>query len=194
MELISRTATTEQELSTELQNDYIILFRDDTIKKMSKERGEAIMEMSASSAKFFKLDGSMYNFSDIAKLMPIREYWNQYPDERPVSYPKIDIPDDFKNSLFNSVEFIEHGLRIWKKQHSDPSYVPKTGGLKKLIDWGEARLIKLKEDKIRRLTINAIINMSKNTGRLFIPEETNKKKTKAEILENIRLKRTGKTV
>jgi hypothetical protein len=74
-------------LSTIVKENYIIVFLDGSKKETDKETGEKILRLSCSAQKTFILDGQLYSFSNIAKLLPIGEYYDQYPDKRPVSTP-----------------------------------------------------------------------------------------------------------
>jgi len=181
----------ETAISKELNSDYIIVFNDDTTKQISKERAEAIMRMSGTSAKFFLLDGQMFAFSNLARLITLGEYYEQFPDERPIIYPQIERPDEdiinYRHRIFSSEKFLSVALAKWKEQRSSPDYVRVTGGLDDLIRFGENKLVQLKAEKQKKLTINVGLSLSKTEAKktTIAPRP----RSRAEILAEIRNRR-----
>lgn len=163
-------------VSTETNDDYMLIFNDDSTKRITKAQAEALMQASGTQAKFITIDGGMINFSNIARCIPIREYWDQFPDERPV-YDNYDIKEPmyntgvgYKKRLYSSEKMLREALLVWKRQRSSPDYVRVTGGLDKLIADGEARLLKLIREKRKELTLEAGISLSskdEKINRLF---------------------------
>lgn len=178
-------------VSTVVEDDYFIIFNDDTTKRITKEQAEAVMSASGTSQKFFTLNGALYNFSNIARLIPVREYYDQFPDERPAehAYPKIERPNEeyvgMYHRVMNSEQLLEQALRIWKKQRAEPDFVPVTGGLDRLIKFGEDKLFAMKNDKIKKVEIEVNLQLSKD-------EPIKKpfyKRTRSDVLSELRARR-----
>lgn len=150
-------------VSTNVNDDYMIVFNDDSTKRITKAQGEALIQASGTSAKFIVIDGNMINFSNIARVMEIRQYWEQFPDERPVTYPthEYDTGMRVRRTVYDSEKTLRKALEIWKKQRSSPNYVRVTGGLDNLIRDGEAKLLKLIRGKRKELTCRAGLSLSK---------------------------------
>lgn len=68
-------------LTSSINTDYIIVFVDGSKKRITKEDGDKILIGSTRAEKFF-LSGQMYKFTQVAKIIPLSEYYEQYPEER----------------------------------------------------------------------------------------------------------------
>lgn len=70
------------------KRDHVILFTDKSKIFISQSDYLRILKISGQN-KLFTLENKTYNFSSIYKILDIEEYYNQYPDSRPVQYKTI---------------------------------------------------------------------------------------------------------
>jgi len=63
----------------------VIMFHDKTVKFLPTVKAEMLFELSSKQEQFI-LDGGMYKFSAVAKIIPEHEYYQQYPEKRPTVY------------------------------------------------------------------------------------------------------------
>ncbi len=137
-------------VSTNIENDYIIIFNDGGTKKIMKEQAENLNKASRTSAKFVKIDGTLINFSNIARVSSIQEYYEHHPEQRPVVYR--DFSDRYDTGVANrrpwdSEVFWQKILRALKKRKNSSNYQRVTGGLDILILKTEEKLKKFHEVK-----------------------------------------------
>lgn len=67
------------------ESQSVILFHDKSKKILPTVKAELLFQLSNKQEQFI-LDGGIYKFSAIAKIIPIEEYYQQYPSERPTVY------------------------------------------------------------------------------------------------------------
>lgn len=88
-------------LSTELRS-HVIVFFDKSYKYISEERATNIMNLSTLPSQEgqihgFKLDGNMYKFSSVSKIITVADFQKEYPDlvakERESDKPNYTYPD-----------------------------------------------------------------------------------------------------
>ena len=171
----------ENEISTDTNNDYIIIFNDDSTTRVHRDVADKIMQASGTSVKFFTVNGNMINFSNIARMITIQEYYDQFPDER----VQVDeTPDYIKNAdrsnkyYLGKQEFVRRALKIWEKQLVMRDG-PGLGGLERLISWAELKL----EKKKLFLELEAKLQISRD-----------KEEQKKDRLAEIRKKREDKSL
>ncbi len=91
--------------------DYIIIFFDKSEITVPKETVDQIKD----GAEMFELaDGSVYKKSSIAKMLPIDEYFQQYPDKRPYTPKDSPVDDDItlkRKMTPEEAELAYNGLR-----------------------------------------------------------------------------------
>ncbi len=150
------------EVSIDVKTDYIIIFNDDSTRQVPKKTAENIIMNSGGNSKFFILEGNMINYSNIARLITIQEYYGQFPDERPEAYSTINYPPigDYKTAYLTTAERLAEALGIWKKQLKELEN-GGNGGLRSLISWGENKLILLKKKKKKEITLSTEIKLDK---------------------------------
>ena len=172
----------------ELPTDFFVLFNDDSNKRITTEQADMLMQASGTAAKFIKLDGMLINFSNIARVITVKEYYDQFPDKRPVTlYKKQDRATDTgvnsRKTFFDSEAWIVKALNIWKRQRSAPNFVNITGGLDRLIANYEQKLSLIKNARLKKVECHASVGLSKS------PEY--KAKRLAEIRARRKYKCTG---
>ena len=66
-------------------DDHIIVFHDKSRRKVSQRIAEEVMIKSCDqNLQAIKINGVLYKFSSISKIMRIEQFYIEYPDERPV--------------------------------------------------------------------------------------------------------------
>lgn len=153
------------EITVESKTDYFIVFNDDTTRRITKEQADALMQASGTNAKFIQIEGMLINFSNIARVIPVSEYYDQFPDERPpatATFPTdpTDTGVGYRRTIYSSEKHLRGALKIWKEQLASPDYVRVTGGLPILIADGEAKLLKLIREKRKEITLEAKISLT----------------------------------
>jgi len=91
------------EIQAELKN-YILVFKDRSTRNITTMQYENIMRNSVeaqSEVVKIDVDGQMYDMNSVAKLLPLQEYYEQYPDKRPVNYNSPKIEEDIGVPLPN---------------------------------------------------------------------------------------------
>jgi hypothetical protein len=72
---------------TQMQVDiksWIIVFKDRSKKYITENQANALMIQSGNStARGIVIDGGFIDFATIGKVLPVAEFYEQYPDERP---------------------------------------------------------------------------------------------------------------
>jgi len=139
------------ELQTDVKNQ-VIIFKDRAEVRVTTQQVENIMRLSCTNKKKFQiLNVGIFDFNDIAKMIPIEEYYKLYPDKRPPVYEeKKEIPKVSK-AVYSSKRVLELCLNIWKKKINSKYYVATNGGLGNLIRLGEQRLVLLKSGKLKKV-------------------------------------------
>jgi len=74
------------ELSTKVEEQSIIVFYDKSKKWVTRAQAEYLFNASCEpNKKGVKIDGSFYTFSSISKILSLKDFYDQFPDERPVT-------------------------------------------------------------------------------------------------------------
>lgn len=84
------------QLINEVKN-YVMVFHDSSYKFITAKQAEYILEQNG-SIKGMQIDGCYITLSSIAKLLPINEFYDQYPDKQP-EYRKEFVFDAQENYL-----------------------------------------------------------------------------------------------
>jgi hypothetical protein len=174
-------------VSTHTIDDYMLIFNDESTKRITKGQADQVIATSGGLSRFLILDGVMINFSNIARLLPIREYYEQFPDERPeVARDYTNYREEyvgFQRTYLTKEALIKKYLMIWKRQRDSIGFERVTGGLDGLILWAEKKLKDFETQKHKKLTISVEISLSKT------PEKPLSYVDKRKRLEAIRAKR-----
>lgn len=73
------------ELNTQI---YAVMFFDGSVIWVDEKQKKSLFEISANrSIKTFEIDGNMYSFAQISKILSAPDYWEQYPHKKPE--PKV---------------------------------------------------------------------------------------------------------
>lgn len=68
-------------MTTDIQtNKFILIYIDGSVKEISEEQKDKIYNYNGKS---FELDGGLVMMSSISKILPLDEYYRQYPNKRP---------------------------------------------------------------------------------------------------------------
>ena len=70
---------------------HAIVFWDKSYKLLTNKQYENIYMLSSQGLERFDLNRSLFNFKDISKMISLSEFYELYPDKRPVSY---EMPKD----------------------------------------------------------------------------------------------------
>lgn len=78
------------------EENYMIVFNDGSKKEIEAKTAESILRASTTMQKTFIIGMQFYSFSNISKLVPISEYYEQYQDERPQynNYSNVNIDNE----------------------------------------------------------------------------------------------------
>jgi hypothetical protein len=63
--------------------NHVIIFDDKSTLFITKTQYDDVMKLSANKSGF-GIDGSYYKFNSISKLLTEEEYYEQYPDRKPI--------------------------------------------------------------------------------------------------------------
>lgn len=72
------------------QKEYIILFKDNSVKIITERQYDFILTNLDKKAQFI-IKKEVYDKNMFSKIMPLEEYYKQYPDKRP------EITPEYKN-------------------------------------------------------------------------------------------------
>ena len=163
--------------------NHVILFHDKSRKFITEEKHNKIYELSANpSIKMFWLNKQSYSFGSISKMLPISEFYEQYPDERPPSYATQNYEDpipDYSDSAMSKYEHDERRLEMFIQGlngYVDGPNYQGTDGPNVILKKYQSKLYKLVKERELRETKESI-----EKGE--VPEE--KKDTKEEIYREV---------
>jgi hypothetical protein len=142
---------------------HVVIFHDKSKKFISQAAHDAIWNMSSTGSEKLRLGDNMISFSSIAKILTLKEFYTQYPDERRKLDEKAQI--EYKN--FNGLGYrgiidsckttfaIESMIRGLKEYISSTPEKPVclNGTDKAWYKGGEEplELLKLMENKLKTL-------------------------------------------
>lgn len=136
-------------LSTETKN-HVIIFNDSSKIFITKVQAHNIFHGSMGSNPNFELDGNMYKFSAVKKILNLKEFYNQYPDQRPKEYPtEPEVPREKYTSVTKTFEKNKHILELMLKGLL--KYIKERGGWDK-VSPATISLAKDMKNKLNKLT------------------------------------------
>lgn len=143
-------------LTTEIK-DRVLVFFGKGHKFISSKQETAFLEESNTSARGITIDGDFINFSSVAKIIPLNEFYNENPELRPhrpemmnlFTREKLEIRKFDKYST-HALELIREGVKhhidnpdkIWWKEWSGTGKRPEQDILEKM----DKRIAFLKEE------------------------------------------------
>jgi len=137
----------ENQISTEVKSDNVIIFHTGGEKWVSQKQADYILEQSCQpNAIGTKIDGSFYKFSTMAKILTTKDYYEQYPDKR------VDVRNDFED-LYGDANAYQPMEKIIANSQTQSKGLLK--GLKGFIDRElnsgnkPENAIRLYEDKLK---------------------------------------------
>jgi len=74
--MINKLATIEQDA-------HVIVFHDKSVLFITEAQQDALLKASTSTNKFIKINGNVINFAGISKILPLGEYYKEYPKKIP---------------------------------------------------------------------------------------------------------------
>lgn len=98
--------------------DHIIRFHDKSKRTISQRQAEQLIEASVSGVNGITVGGGYIAFNSIAKILPENEYYDQYPQERPLQLPQFENKALGMGGVIretNSVKALDHMIRGIKK-------------------------------------------------------------------------------
>jgi len=105
------------QLSTELKTNVIIFHDKSKVFITNQQKDLCYSEVASRSGKII-IDGQMYSLSNMAKVLSIEDFYQQYPEERPPERKEFDneevipmTPEQVKN--------MRKGLMIGLKRYID---------------------------------------------------------------------------
>ena len=99
------------------QDTYVIVFHDKSVLFITEAQQDALLKASTSTNKFIKINGNVINFAGISKILPLGEYYREYPDKIPEQrsifkredYEELTIRETWEHNL-KRAEGIKKGL------------------------------------------------------------------------------------
>ena len=99
------------------QDTYVIVFHDKSILEISESQQDLLLKASTSTNKFIRINGNTINFAGINKILPLGEYYREYPDKIPEQrsifkredYEELTIRETWEHNL-KRAEGIKKGL------------------------------------------------------------------------------------
>jgi len=93
-----------------------IIFHDKSFMEIPDEKYVAFIEASTSDARGFDLNGQYVTFSSIAKILDQQEYYEQYPDRKPVpQYNEFEKYDGFDYKKINRKRALQGFIKGFKQ-------------------------------------------------------------------------------
>lgn len=80
------------ELTTKIL-DHVIIFWDGSKKFITQGQHDFLVQNSDGTKKTFPLDNQLYSFSSISKLLTLKEFYDQYPDQMPETRPQLNVEE-----------------------------------------------------------------------------------------------------
>ncbi len=128
------------EKSITIPSSHIIIFWDNSKKFITQFENNSLENMMASGVEIFELrGGGKYKFKDIKKWLPIAEYYELYPKEKSVAFPKIPFYKQFEYSKDRHILRLKKGIDIFKKNFNNRQMPPQA---QKLLNHMEEKLAK----------------------------------------------------
>lgn len=89
--------------------DWIIVFNDGSTKEITFEQANQIFKLSGEPNQAgIRIDGGFYRFSSFAKIIPLSEYYYEYPEKRPPiinkNYPPIPKDPNQINRVLSPIQ------------------------------------------------------------------------------------------
>lgn len=122
------------QLTTDVKTN-IILFKDKSKLWINENDYQKLVQINDNNVKF-KIDGNVYDYFDVSKVLTREEYYQEYPDDRPMNFDRI-VTNYAKPSRKRALQGMIKGLEqfINGSDQNDKA--------KRLLDKIQARLINL---------------------------------------------------
>lgn len=122
---------------------FYVIFIDKSIKQITEEKYEKIIQATQTEAIGIEIGGGFYKFAAISKILPEADFLEQYPQYRKTSHqPYSEIKGNVFTRATNSKEKFLSGFRKVKPnatmQDLEEYYKPKKHEVK-YSTWQEAK-------------------------------------------------------
>jgi hypothetical protein len=131
-------------------NTHAIIFHDGSKKLISQQAYDAIWSLSGDGKEKLRLGDSLISFSSIAKILPLSEFYDQYPKERQPQRNVfqfnggIEEPTLLEGKKFNPLEYgdkcLKEMIKGLKKYIASDKYKGSEETLELLHSW-EKKLV-----------------------------------------------------
>ena len=128
------------------QNEHVIIFNDRSIRFITDSQYQNALKLRVSK-QGFGIDGDYYNFNSISKVLTVKEYYDQYPDRRPVIKNVFKSLPEIPMTPSKRIRALSEMIRGFK-QHFNGRLLPENS--QKMLNKMEATLQKAKAG----LTVN----------------------------------------
>lgn len=109
----------------------VIVFFDGTRKFISTKQADALFQLSTKQQQFM-VDGGMYKFSAISKIITLEEFYRQFPNEKPSGLDYYDggnemsVEERIKNyrpeKRINAIKGMLKGLNEFIDNYENPKH------------------------------------------------------------------------
>ena len=99
-----------------------IVFKDSSVKEITQAEVDRILDSESGK---FQLQGGVYDMNMISKILTAQEYYEQYPDKRPVTYSEENYLPSPKPKRKSALQGILTGLE---------SFIEENGGIEQMND------------------------------------------------------------
>ena len=97
-----------------------IVFKDNSVKEITKTEVDRILDSESGK---FQLQGSLYDMNMVSKILTAQEYYEQYPNKRPVTYSEENYLPSPKPKRKSALQGILTGLE---------RFIEENGGIEKM--------------------------------------------------------------
>jgi len=91
--------------TTNQQNEnWIIIFHDGSTKKITSLQAQQIFKLSGEANQIgIKIDNGYYRFSSFSKIIPVKEYYQQYSGKQKKEYQNYTYPEGLPKDKINRI-------------------------------------------------------------------------------------------